>query len=202
MSALHYKDQLSKSGHSVYLLAILTQEEIKVKIENDKVFINAKSTEGNEEWSDIVERNRTVKIPKDVDKEKITSFMKSDGSLMLEAPFIESDESKTKILSIEKQTEDEKEVISSESKNDLMNIDIQNYNPEEVSVTCTDGVIITQGKRQRSENGHEIQESFYRKITLPKSVDQKNLKCFKNNDGHLVIKEIIATGDDKNQSRH
>ncbi|CAG2189652.1 unnamed protein product [Mytilus edulis] len=60
-------------------------EQVKVKVEDGKVIIYAKYTDGNDEWGDTVVRTRTVQIPENVDSEKLHSFMKPDGTMMLEA---------------------------------------------------------------------------------------------------------------------
>jgi hypothetical protein len=46
-------------------------EHVKVKVENGKVVIHAKYTEGNDEWGDTVERRRTVQVPENVETENI-----------------------------------------------------------------------------------------------------------------------------------
>ncbi|CAC5398647.1 unnamed protein product [Mytilus coruscus] len=158
-------------------------QHVKVKVEGGKVIIHAKYTDGNDEWGDTVERTRTVQIPENVDAEKIHSFMKSDGTMMLEAPYRLSEEKQLQVL-----PQEGRALVASDSHSNLMKFNVENYRPEEVKVLCKDGMLTAQGERKRSEDGHEIHESFFRQMTVPRSVDGKNIQCFRDDEGNLTIR--------------
>ncbi|XP_063424742.1 major egg antigen-like [Mytilus trossulus] len=171
-------------------------EHVKVKVDDGKVIIHAKYTDGNDEWGDTVERTRTVQIPENVDAEKIHSFMKSDGTMMLEAPYRLSEEKQLQVV-----PQEGRALVSSDSHNNLMTFSVDNYRPEEVKVTCKDGMLTAQGERQRSEDGHEIRESFFRQMTVPRSVDGKNIQCFRDDKGNLTIRAPMAEDVEMEQAK-
>ncbi|CAC5398653.1 unnamed protein product [Mytilus coruscus] len=161
-----------------------------------KVIIHAKYTDGNDEWGDTVERTRTVQIPENVDAEKIHSFMKSDGTMMLEAPYRLSEETQLQVV-----PQEGRALVSSDSHSNLMKFNVENYRPEEVKVTCKDGMLTAQGERKRSEDGHEIRESFFRQMTVPRSVDGKNIECFRDDEGNLTIRAPMAGDIEMEQAK-
>lgn len=166
-------------------------EHVKVKVENGKVEIVAKYQEGNEEWGDTVERRRMVKIPENVDADKIHSVMRSDGTLMLEAPYRVSEEHTLAVTPLEGGA-----LVPTEGKCNLMKFSVGNFSPNEVKISCKDGVLTAQGKHQRSEDGHEIQETFFRQMTMPDSVDVGDVECFMDKDGFITIRAPTVGDDD------
>ena len=158
-------------------------QHVKVKVENGKVIISAKYSDGNDEWGDSVEKRRTVALPENVDPDKVHSYMRSDGSLMLEAPYKQSGEKQIAVVPCESGY-----VMPSDNESNLMKFDVGRYNPEEVKVSCKDGILTAQGERQRSEDGHEVREFFCRQMTVPSYIDGKNIQCFRDTDGNLTIR--------------
>lgn len=171
-------------------------EHVKVKVENGKVFIHAKYTEGNDEWYDTVERKRTVKVPENVDSDKIHSFMRSDGSLILEAPYRASEERQLAVMPHQSGA-----LAQNDSHNNLMKFFVGNFDPQEVKISCKDGVLTAQGERQRSEDGHEVRESFCRQMTVPQEVDSANIQCFRDNEGNLTIRAPNLETEDMEQEK-
>lgn len=171
-------------------------EHVKVKVENGKVVIHAKYQDGNDEWGDVVERRRVVKVPENVDADKIHSFMRSDGTLMLEAPYRVSEERNLAVVPHE-----EGALATSDSHSNLMKFAVGNFNPDEVKVSCKDGILTAQGERQRSEDGHEVRESFFRQMTVPDSVDASNIQCFRDKDGYLTIRAPTVEDVDMEQPK-
>jgi HSP20 family molecular chaperone IbpA len=68
--------------------------------------------------------------------------------------------------------------------NNLMKFSVGNFNPDEVKISCKDGVLTAQGERQKSEDGHEVRESFFRQMTVPTTVDVNDIQCFRDGDGN------------------
>ena len=50
--------------------------------------ITARHIEGTEEGHDVVERYRKVRLPENVDDEKLNCLMTNDGKMFLKAPFL------------------------------------------------------------------------------------------------------------------
>lgn len=171
-------------------------EHVKVKVENGKVVIHAKYTEGNDEWGDTVERRRTVQVPENVETENIHSFMRSDGTLMLEAPYRMARERQLAVVPQESGA-----LVPSDSHNNLMKFSVGNFNPDEVKISCKDGVLTAQGERQKSEDGHEVRESFFRQMTVPTTVDVNDIQCFRDGDGNLTIRAPMIEDVDMKQPK-
>lgn len=158
-------------------------QHVKVKVENGKVIIHAKYNEGNDEWGDTVERRRTVQIPENVDSEKVHTYMKYDGSMMLEAPYIKSEERQLTVVPSEGGTR----ALGHDHLN-LMKLSVKDFSPREVKISCKDGVLTAQGHRERSDDGLELKEYFFRRMPVPRSVDAKDIRCFRGNDGSVTIR--------------
>ncbi|CAC5382653.1 unnamed protein product [Mytilus coruscus] len=171
-------------------------QHVKVKVEDGKVLVHAKYTDGNNEWGDTVERKRTVKVPENVDAEKIHSFMRSDGTLVLEAPYNHPEERQLQVVPHAGGA-----LVSSDSHSNLMKFNVENFRPEEVKVSCKDGMLTAQGERKRSEDGLEVRESFWRQMTVPRSVDGKNIECFRDDEGNLTIRAPMAEDVEMEQAK-
>ncbi|XP_063422203.1 uncharacterized protein LOC134706828 [Mytilus trossulus] len=171
-------------------------QHVKVKVDNGNVIIHAKYTDGNDEWGDTVERKRTVKVPENVDAEKMHSFMRSDGTMVLEAPYFHPEERQLQVV-----PHDGGALLSSDSHSNLMKFNVENFRPEEVKVSCKDGILTVQGEKQRSEDGHEIRESFWRQMTVPQSVDGKNIECLKDEEGNLTIRAPVVEDVEMEQAK-
>ncbi|CAG2189653.1 FAB1 [Mytilus edulis] len=62
-------------------------------------------------------------------------------------------------------------------------------------------MLTAQGERQRSEDGHEIRELFFRQMTVPRSVDGKNIQCFRDDKGNLTIRAPMAEDVEMEQAK-
>ena len=163
-------------------------ENVNVKVEDGKILVHAKYTDGNNEWGDTVERKRAVKVPEGVDVEKVHSFMRPDGTLILEAPYLSSKDKQLEVVSHEGGA-----LAPLDNHSNLMEFSVGKFKPEEVKISCKDGILTAQGEHKRSEDGCEIRESFFRQLTVPKSVDESKIQCFRDSDGNLTIRAPNAT---------
>ncbi|VDI27521.1 Hypothetical predicted protein [Mytilus galloprovincialis] len=82
-----------------------------------------------------------------------------------------------------------------------MTFNVENYRQEEVKVVCKGCLLTIQGERKRSEDGHEIRDSFFRQMTVPRSVDGKNIQCFRDDKGNLTIRAPMAEDVEMEQAK-
>ncbi|MDK3205690.1 small heat shock protein, partial [Escherichia coli] len=78
--------------------------------------------------------------------------------------------------------------IQDDGKNFKVNLDVQQFKPEEVSVKVVDGYIVVDGKHEeRSDEHGYISRQFTRRYKVPDSVDPAAIKSTLSSDGVLSI---------------
>ncbi|KDR22816.1 stress-induced protein 1-like [Zootermopsis nevadensis] len=69
-----------------------------------------------------------------------------------------------------------------------INIDVDGFKPEEISISLKENIITIQAKMERkAEDGNKLQQEFTREMSLPDNVDLSSLKTFLGIDGVLNI---------------
>ncbi|XP_063232261.1 heat shock protein beta-1-like [Bacillus rossius redtenbacheri] len=69
-----------------------------------------------------------------------------------------------------------------------VNIDVQGYKPEEISISLKDGVLSVRAQMERSaEDGSKFYQEVKREFTLPDNIEQRSLKSFLSRDGVLCV---------------
>ncbi|CAG9796129.1 unnamed protein product [Diatraea saccharalis] len=70
-----------------------------------------------------------------------------------------------------------------------INLDVQHFAPEEISVKTADGYIVVEGKHEekRDEHGY-VSRQFTRRYALPKGVAPERVESHLSSDGVLTIK--------------
>ncbi|XP_062543264.1 protein lethal(2)essential for life-like [Armigeres subalbatus] len=69
-----------------------------------------------------------------------------------------------------------------------INLDVQQFAPEEVTVKATDNTIIVEGKHEEKEDEHgQISRHFVRRYTLPDGHDASQIVSTLSSDGILTI---------------
>ncbi|KAJ8974089.1 hypothetical protein NQ317_011608 [Molorchus minor] len=68
------------------------------------------------------------------------------------------------------------------------NLDVQQFNPEEISVKVGENIVTIEGKHEEKEDEHgHIYRHFVRKYVLPKNCDLNNITSKLSSDGVLTI---------------
>nr|QGZ00459.1 heat shock protein 20.2 [Glyphodes pyloalis] len=69
-----------------------------------------------------------------------------------------------------------------------INLDVQHFAPEEISVKCFDGFVVVEGKHEEREDEHGfISRSFTRKYALPEGVEADAISSKLSSDGVLTV---------------
>lgn len=155
----------------------------EITADKSKLIVSAKENEGvsangDEDYS-IKEFRRSYKLPKDVETDKMVSFVTGDGHLVIEFPVRESDEAKTK-----KRRESAGDLFpvitedESGQKRVRMSLDLpDSFDPSKVKVTCKDRDVIVQAEDKVDKPDGMSQFYYYRRSTLPDNTDFDALKC-------------------------
>ena len=78
--------------------------------------------------------------------------------------------------------------IQNDDKNFKVNLDVQQFKPEEVNVKVVDGFIVEDGKHEeRSDEHGYISRQFTRRYKVPDNVDPATIKSTLSSDGVLSV---------------
>ncbi|KAJ2942731.1 hypothetical protein O0L34_g14919 [Tuta absoluta] len=78
--------------------------------------------------------------------------------------------------------------IKSDKDKFQVNVDVQHFAPEEISVKTADGQIIVEGKHEEKRDQHGfISRQFVRKYALPEGCTPENVQSRLSSDGVLTI---------------
>jgi len=87
--------------------------------------------------------------------------------------------------------------VQNDSKNFKVNLDVQQFKPEEVSVKVADGYVVVDGKHEeRSDEHGYISRQFTRRYKVPDNVDPNAITSSLSSDGVLSIgapKKVLYT---------
>nr|AIU47038.1 heat shock protein [Phenacoccus solenopsis] len=84
--------------------------------------------------------------------------------------------------------EDTGATVSNEKNQFKVNLDVQQFKPEEVNVKVVDDYLVVEGKHEEKQDKHGfISRQFTRRYKLPKDVQQENISSSISSDGILSI---------------
>ncbi|XP_026317078.1 protein lethal(2)essential for life-like [Hyposmocoma kahamanoa] len=81
-----------------------------------------------------------------------------------------------------------------------INLDVQHFAPEEISVKTVDGYIVVEGKHEEKQDEHGyISRHFVRRYALPKGCNAESVESKLSSDGVLTVtaprKELAVEGE-------
>lgn len=153
-------------------------KSIKTELSADKTKLVVSAKEGetaaNEDGDfSVKEFRRTYTLPKDVEVDKMVSFVTGEGRLVVEFPL---------------KLEEKKNVSNNESlpviaeengkKHVKVNFEVPNgIDPSKISVSCKDRDLIVQAEDKVEKPDGVSQFYYYRRSTLPENTNFDGLKC-------------------------
>lgn len=79
-----------------------------------------------------------------------------------------------------------------------VNLDVQHFDPEEISVKTSDGYVVVEGKHEERKDEHGyITRQFRRRYALPEGCNPETVESKLSSDGVLVVTAPRATGNDE-----
>lgn len=104
---------------------------------------------------------------------------------------------------IEPQASTDKGAISAIGKDGFqVNLDVQQFKPNEVTVKVQDNLVIIEGKHEERQDDHGfISRQFTRKYVLPKEIDANQLASSLSLKGILTVKAPLIKQTESNGER-
>jgi len=170
-------------------------QSIHTEIQGDRLIISgqegARHGEDEEEYN-LREFKKTYKLPKDVECDKMVSFITKQGQLVVEFP-----------LRVENSIQDMMpHVVDMDNGGKGVNMKLclpSHIDPSELSITAKDRDIIVKGEHKEdntNSNGNSHSEFYYyRRSTMPENTDMDHLKCTidENNNQLMLCAPIFPT---------
>jgi HSP20 family molecular chaperone IbpA len=178
---------------------------IKTNFSDDKTKLIVSAKDGESKTSDdgdysIKEFRRTYELPKNVETDKMVSFVTAEGCLVIEMPIKEEE----KKQSHKRKSGESWDILSGANlvteengkKVVKMNLDVpQNVDPSKIKVTCKDRDLIVQAEDKVEKDDGVSQFYFYRRSTLPENTDLNALKCSLDADKNKLMIEAPYNDD-------
>jgi len=166
-------------------------KSIKTELNQDKTQLIVSAKEGENQTNQesdysMREFQRTFKLPKDVETDKMVSFVTSEGRLVVELP-IHEEENHTKRMKLsEGLALTVPNVITDKNGKSIMKVNFDvpvDIDPSKIKVTCKDRDLIVQAEDKVDRNDGNFSSCyFYRRCTLPENTDLNSLKCVLDNE--------------------
>ncbi|KOB71621.1 Small heat shock protein 22.2 [Operophtera brumata] len=78
-----------------------------------------------------------------------------------------------------------------------VNLDVQHFDPEEISVKTSDGYVVIEGKHEERKDEHGyISRQFKRRYTLPEGCNPETVESRLSSDGVLTVTAPRVAGND------
>lgn len=79
-----------------------------------------------------------------------------------------------------------------------VNLDVQHFDPEEISVKTSDGFVVVEGKHEERKDEHGyISRQFKRRYALPEGCNPETVESKLSSDGVLTVTAPRVAGDDE-----
>jgi len=160
-------------------------QSIKTEIRGDKLVVSGcEGGKGASTDDDYHERSfkKTFKLPQHSEPDKMTSFMTSRGTLVVDIPY--------KMDASGQRAEDMYPTIVDKDGHKEVNLQLsfpESIDPAKVQVTAKDRDIIVKAEDKRESNDGFSQFHYYRRSTMPENTDMSGLKCHMDPQHKLVI---------------
>ncbi|XP_059170873.1 major egg antigen-like [Physella acuta] len=174
-------------------------EEIQVKVQENKLIVNAKHEEKSSQTTVTREYSRQVDIPSSVDQEKMQCVLSKDGILSVDAPLsqpslMSSDsifpiKSSSPLKSLDVATPVKNPIITEAdgSRKLRLQVDIGEFKPEDVVVKTMDRKLIVHAEHEEKTSGRTLHKEFNKEYDLPESVDPSTIQAYIADDKQLTI---------------
>ncbi|XP_005113030.1 major egg antigen [Aplysia californica] len=184
-------------------------EEIQVKVQDNKLIVNARHEEKSAQTSVSREYSRQVDIPSSVDQEKMQCVLSKDGILSVDAPTTQpsltgSDaifpvKSSPPVKSLDVATPVKNPIITEAdgSRKLRLQVDIGEFSPEDVVVKTMDRKLIVHAEHEEKTAGRTLHKEFNKEYDLPESVDPATIQAYIADDKKLTIEAPLKPAQRK-----
>lgn len=189
-------------------------EEIQVKVQDNKLTVNARHEDKSPKSSVTKEYSRQVDIPSNVDQEKLQCLLSKDGILTVDGPVKDQLMTQNKMLPIQHSPSatpnNQVATITTSSppakplevatavKNPIitepdgsrklrLSVDVGEFKPDEIVVKTADRKLIVHAEHEEKLSGRTMHKEFNKEYELPESVDQSAITAYIGEEGKLFV---------------
>uniref|UniRef100_A0A0B7ASS1 SHSP domain-containing protein n=1 Tax=Arion vulgaris TaxID=1028688 RepID=A0A0B7ASS1_9EUPU len=174
-------------------------EEIQVKVQENKLIVNARHEEKSVQTSISREYSRQVDIPSNVNQEKMQCVLSKDGILSVDSPLTQSAIiggnaffalKSPPVMTLDRTTQVKNPIITEAdgSRKLRLQVDIGEFRPEDVVVVKTmDRKLIVHAEHEEKTSGRTLHKEFNKEYDLPESVDPTTIQAYITEDNKLTI---------------
>ncbi|PVD34023.1 hypothetical protein C0Q70_05285 [Pomacea canaliculata] len=183
-------------------------EEVQVKVQENKLIVNARHEEKTAQTSVSREYSRQVDIPNNVNQDHMTCVLSKDGILTIEGPaatpaltqretFLpvknasEAPSSPTKTLGVGTPVKNPIVTDPDGSRRMRLTVDVGEFSPEEIVVKTTERKLIVHAEHEERTAGRTMHKEFNKEYDLPDSVDPASITAYIGDDKQLTIEAPI-----------
>jgi len=145
---------------------------------------------------------KTYTLPKNVETDKMVSFLTSNGQLVVEMPLKESEEL-VQVGGDQGPISLFPRIIDAENGQKRVEAYFnlpENVDPSKVTVMCKDRDLIVKAEKTDEKPDSYSRIYYYQRTTLPENTDFKELKCTYDNNQLLINAPLTQALTDKNRS--
>jgi HSP20 family molecular chaperone IbpA len=173
-------------------------EEIQVKVQENKLIVNAKHEEKSAQTSISREYSRQVDIPSSVDQERMQCVLSKDGILSVDATVTQLSITSSDAIFPIKSSPSKSLDMATPVKNPIiteadgsrklrLQVDIGEFRPEDVVVKTMDRKLIVHAEHEEKTSGRTLHKEFNKEYDLPESVDPSSIQAYIADDNKLTI---------------
>ncbi|KAK7477579.1 hypothetical protein BaRGS_00031184 [Batillaria attramentaria] len=178
-------------------------EEVQVKVQDNKIIVNARHEEKTAQTSVSREYSRQVDIPSGVDQDKLSCVLSKDGVLTVEGVVPQSslisretflpvknsaaNASPSRSLGVGTPVKNPIVTDPDGSRRMRLSVDIGEFNPDEIVVKTTERKLIVHAEHEERSAGRTLHKEFNKEYDLPESVDPSTIQAYMGDDRHLTI---------------
>lgn len=160
-------------------------EDISLRVENQKVYVDGKHYAESNHGTESFEFHRVFHLPSDVEPSSVTSRMTYDGMLHIEA--FKTTKSKPQKLDVALLGCSPGDVSTTDDKKFAVSLDVRDYSPQDVQVKVKGNELSVHALKETKEGGMSRVSEFQRHFLLPKDVDLDTVTSRLDKDGKLHI---------------
>lgn len=178
-------------------------EEVNVKVQDNKLIVNARHEEKTAQTSVSREYSRQVDIPSGVNQDTLNCVLSKDGILQVEGPVMQPSllhrETFLPVKSVPLNSQPGRSMgMGTPVKNPIvtdpdgtrrmrLSVDIGEFSPDEIVVKTTERKLIVHAEHEERTAGRTLHKEFNKEYDLPESVDPATITAYLADDRQLTI---------------
>lgn len=157
-------------------------EEISLRVEDQKVFVDGKHYAESKHGTESFEFHRVFHLPAGVEPSSVSSRITYDGLLHVEAFKTKSQKLDVALLGCSPG-----DVSKTDDKHFAVSLDVKDYSPQDIQIKVKGNELSVHALREVNEGGLSSTSEFHRHFLLPKDVDLDTVTSRLDKEGQLHV---------------